>query len=321
MRYQGLKYLLGLCFLIGLQAASMQASAATSTYAKTRYPIVMVGGFLAFDSILGIEYFYGVSDELRKNGATVLDSNVSKFQTNEFRGEELIRQIEDYLAVTGASKVNIIGHSQGAATARYVAAVRPDLVASVTSVHGMNRGTPISTYIQQVATPGSVAETLMEGLTRGFGYVVSLISGGPNPGSQSAIAIMKGADPEDYKRFNALYPAGMPTTACGTRGDASKNGVRYWSWGGVGGYFGTTTNAMDPVDTMMLNFTALMLGNKITHDGVVPLCGQYLGTPIRHNYRHNHVDAMRHLFGLMGVETDPKTLYRTHANRLKIAGL
>ena len=47
----------------------------------------------------------------------------------------------------------------------------------------------------------------------------------------------------------------------------------------------------------------------------------YLGKPIRHNYNHNHADAIRQLFGLMGWETDPKTLYRNQANRLKNAGL
>lgn len=321
MRRKLLGHAIGLALTLGLSTLSSPASAAASTYAQTRYPIVLVGGFMAFDSILGIEYFYGVGDDLRKNGAAVLDSNVSKFQTNEFRGEELIRQIESYLAITGASKVNIIGHSQGAATARYVAAVRPDLVASVTSVHGMNRGTPVASFFKQIVAPGSFAESLMEAFTKGFGYVVSLISGGPNASAQSAIAIIKSADPEDYKRFNALYPAGMPTTECGTRGNAQENGVAYWSWGGIGGYFGSTTNPLDPMDTMLLSLTSQMIPSGVKNDGVVPLCGQYLGTPIRHDYRHNHVDAMRHLFGLQGLATDPRTLYRTHANRLKNAGL
>ncbi|CBL44416.1 Lipase [gamma proteobacterium HdN1] len=313
-------YLLGAALLLGSPFATENAEAA-STYAKTRYPIVMVGGFMAFDSILGIEYFYGVSDDLRKNGATVYDSNVSKFQTSEFRGEELIRQIEDYLAVTGAEKVNLIAHSQGAPTARYVAAVRPDLIASVTSVHGMNRGTPVATFFGKVAPPGSMVGYALEGIAKGFGYIFTLITGGPNAGEQSAQAIIVGADPEDAKRFNALYPAGVPKTECGKRGDAKVNGVSYWSWGGIGGYTGPITNPMDPMDTLLINFTSMLLPKYIKHDGVVPLCGQYLGTPIRHNYRHNHIDAMRHLFGMTGFAVDPKTLYRTHANRLKKAGL
>lgn len=318
MRKKIFAYCMGLTLLVGMHLQANTANAATSTYDQTRYPIVLVGGFMAFDSIFGIEYFYGVSDELRKNGAVVLDSDVSKFQTNEFRGEELIHQIENFLAVTGASKVNLIGHSQGAATARYVAAVRPDLVASVTSVHGMNRGTPIATFFLKVAPPGSAAAALLDGVTKAFGYLVSLLSGGPDATAQSAIAIMKGADPEDYKRFNALYPAGLPASDCGTVGDASKNGIAYWSWGGTGA---AVTNPLDPLDTLLLNLISKMIPSGVKSDGVVPLCGQYLGIPIRHSYRHNHIDAMNHLFGLIGFEVSPKSLYRTHVNRLKTAGL
>lgn len=323
MNFSWFKTVVSTILVLGLQQGANAGifSSSSATYAKTKYPVVLVGGFLNFDSLLGVEYFYGIGDDLQKNGATVLNANVSPYQTNEFRGEELIAQIEDYLAVTGAKKVNIIGHSQGAPTARYVAAVRPDLVASVTSVHGMNRGAPIATFIKNFAPEDSVQWAIMEGLTSGMGAIVSLLSGGPNPFEQSAEAVLKGADPDDYVRFNASYPAGMPTSDCGTKGDAKVNDVYYWSWGGVGGYFGTQTNALDLVDSFLLDYIALTFKSDVKNDGVVPLCGQYLGTAIKHSYRHNHVDAMRHLFGLMGIETDPKTIYRTHANRLKNAGL
>ena len=41
-------------------------------YTKTKHPIVLVHGFIGFDNILGIDYFYQVPTDLRKNGATVL---------------------------------------------------------------------------------------------------------------------------------------------------------------------------------------------------------------------------------------------------------
>ena len=72
------------------------------SYADTRYPIVLVGGIIAFDEIAGLDYFYGIADDMRDYGADVYESNVSAMQSNEFRGEELITQIENYLAVTGA---------------------------------------------------------------------------------------------------------------------------------------------------------------------------------------------------------------------------
>ena len=308
-------------FCLSFLASTQPANAISKDYAKTRYPIVLVGGFLAFDSIFGIEYFYGIADNLRRYGATVYETDVSELQDNETRGEELLRQIEEILAVTGADKVNIIAHSQGSPTARYVAAVRPDLVASITSVHGMNRGTPIGDFFNQLAPNNSLALQLMDALAQGFGFVWSSLSGGPNAGGQSAEAIIRAARPDNAAAFNQRYPQGMPTAACGPRGAAQVNGVRYYSWGGIGGYFFTQTNPLDLLDSAMYGITGLMFPKGMKHDGVVPLCGMYLGTPIRHNYHHNHTDAQRQLFGLVGMEVNPLVLYRNQANRLKKAGL
>jgi triacylglycerol lipase len=138
---------------------------------------------------------------------------------------------------------------------------------------------------------------------------------------QSAIAVIQGADPVDYLRFNKLYPQGMPTSECGKSGAAKVNGVQYWSWGGTGGLFFFQTNPLDLLDTAMYGITPLLFPKGVKHDGVVPLCGQYLGKPIRHTYAHNHTDAQRQLLGLVGITVNPLTLYRDQANRLKKAGL
>lgn len=286
------------------------------SYADTRYPIVLVGGIIAFDDIVGIDYFYGIADDMRDYGAVVYESNVSALHNNEFRGEELIVQIENFLAVTGASKVNLIAHSQGSPTSRYVAAVRPDLVASVTSVHGENRGTAIADVLSGVAPEGSTIEGLADSLGNAFGLLWESLSGAPNPGGQSTADVLAASTTEGMAQFNAQYPQAMPAGQCGTEGAHNVNGVRYWSWGGTGVH----TNFLDMFDVLLVSVTQLaFIGEK--HDGILPLCGMYLGKPIRHNYRHNHADAIRHLFGLMGWETDPKTLYRNHANRLRKAGL
>lgn len=310
-----------LFFCLGFVLTSPSLHAASKTYAQTQYPIVLVGGFLAFDSIFGIEYFYGIADDLRRNGAAVYETDVSELQDNETRGEELLAQIEEILAVSGARKVNIIGHSQGVPTARYVAAMRPDLVASITSVHGMNRGTPIGTFFSNIAPENSLVLSLMNAMTKAFGFVWSSLSGGPNAGGQSAEAIIRAANPVDAERFNKMYPQGLPTAACGTKGAAQVNGVRYYSWGGIGGRFFVQSNPFDLLDAAMYGITPMMFPKGVKHDGVVPLCGQYLGTPIRHNYYHNHTDAQRQLLGLTGFTVNPLVLYRDQANRLKKAGL
>ena len=312
----------GLLAALTLLATTSQAHAwwpfgKDKSYADTHYPIVLVGGIIAFDDIAGVDYFYGIADNLRDYGAQVYESNVSALQSNEFRGEELIIQIENYLAVTGADKVNLIAHSQGAPTSRYVAAVRPDLVASVTSVHGENRGTALADVIRGITPEGGIAEDLAESIAGAFGALWEFASGGPNPNDQSASAVLAASTTEGMAEFNQHYPQALPGDTCGTSGQHNVNGVRYWSWGGTGVH----TNLLDPFDSLLVTVTQFAFPSGVKHDGILPLCGMYLGKPIRHDYRHNHADAIRHLFGLMGWETDPKTLYRNHANRLRNAGL
>src|SRR5205823_2947851 len=84
-----------------------------------------------------------IRSDLAAGGAKVFVTEVSQFNTPEVRGEQLIAQLEQIRAITGKPKVNLIGHSQGGFDVRYVAAVRPDLVASVTTIGTPHRGTQI----------------------------------------------------------------------------------------------------------------------------------------------------------------------------------
>ena len=130
------KTLLALCVGSSL-LLSGQADAGlfgSTGYTKTKYPIVLTHGMLGFDSILGVDYWYGIPSSLRSDGASVYITEVSQLNTSELRGEELLDQVEEIAAISGKGKVNLIGHSHGGPTVRYVAAIRPDLVASVTSV-------------------------------------------------------------------------------------------------------------------------------------------------------------------------------------------
>ena len=118
------------------------AANAASTYSKTKYPIVMVHGAFGFDSILGIvDYWYFITSNMRNRGANVYVVSMSDAALHEKRGEELRGDIRQILALSGASKVNIIAHSQGATAARYVAALEPQWIASISCAHCMNEGT------------------------------------------------------------------------------------------------------------------------------------------------------------------------------------
>lgn len=114
--------------------------------------------------------------------------------------------------------------------------------------------------------------------------------------------------------FNQNYPEGIPATACG-EGDYEVNGVRYYSWTGAS----TFTNALDPTDAAM---TVLGLAFDGPNDGLVGACSAHLGQVIRDDYAMNHLDEINGLLGIHHLfETDPVTLYRQHANRLKLQGL
>ena len=147
-------------------------------YTQTRYPIVLVHGLFGFDSALGIDYFYGIPDALRQGGAKVYVAQVSAANSTEVRGEQLLAQVNTILAITGAAKVNLVGHSHGGPTARYVAGVAPGKVASVTSVGGVNRGSRVADIMRGVAPAGSVSETIANGAASALVALINLTSGG-----------------------------------------------------------------------------------------------------------------------------------------------
>ncbi|MFL9813121.1 triacylglycerol lipase [Stutzerimonas sp. VN223-3] len=309
------KTLLALC-LGSAMALSGQVHAglfSSSGYTQTRYPIVLTHGMLGFDSMLGIDYWYGIPHALRRDGAQVYVTEVSQLNTSELRGEELLDQVEEIVAISGKPKVNLIGHSHGGPTVRYVAAVRPDLIASVTSVGAPHKGSDVADLIRKIPE-GSGGETIVAGLVNGMGALIHFLSGSPSTEPQNALGTLESLNSEGAARFNAKYPQGIPTSECG-EGAYKVNGVRYYSWGGTS----PLTNPLDISDAML---GAGSLAFDEANDGLVGRCSSHLGMVIRDNYRMNHLDEVNQVLGLTSLfETDPLTVYRQHANRLKNAGL
>jgi triacylglycerol lipase len=288
-----------------------------SSYAKTRYPIVLAHGMAGFSQIGPVDYWYGIPQDLTANGANVFVTQVASFQSSEVRGEQLLAQVQDILAITGAPKVNLIGHSHGAQSIRYVAGVAPQLVASATSVGGPNTGSPVADVIKGVTTIpglGPLATPVIAGVVNGFFAVVDILSG--KSYEQDALAGLDSLTTSGAAAFNANFPAGLPAagTPC-AQGASIVNGVRYYSWSGTG----HLTNVLDPLD---LPLAATGLAIPGANDGLVGQCSSHLGVVIRDNYNMNHLDEVNQLFGLVSIfETNPKTVFRTQANRLKNAGL
>ena len=283
-------------------------------YTKTRHPIVLVHGLLGFDSLLGIyDYFYGLPSQLRSGGAKVYIANVSSSNFTEVRGEQLIRYLDQLKATYGHTKFNLIGHSHGGPTVRYVASVRPELVASMTSIGAPHTGSKVADGLRTVAPPGSILESTLAGFVNALSLFIELLSGDADP--QNALGALTSLNSAGAAAFNNLHPQGRPTTACG-QGAAVVNNVRYYSMGGTS----VLTNILDISDPM-LGAGSLFFGWE-QNDGLVGQCSSHWGVVLRDNYGWNHLDEVNQILGFRGLfSSSPASVYRAHANRLKNAGL
>ena len=159
------------------------------------------------------------------------------------------------------------------------------------------------------------AVTLLAGIVNGLGALINFLSGSSSDTPQNSLGSLESLNSEGAARFNARFPQGLPTTACG-EGAYVVNNVRYYSWSGTR----PLTNALD-VSDLLLGASSLTFGGE-ANDGLVGRCSSHLGMVIRDNYRMNHLDEVNQTLGLTSLfETDPVTVYRQQANRLKNAGL
>jgi len=283
-------------------------------YTETKYPIVLVHGLFGFDTLAGVDYFFGIPQALTKSGATVYVSQISAANSTEVRGEQLLEQVQEVLAITGAEKVNLIGHSHGGPTARYVASVAPELVASVTSIGGVNKGSRVADILRGTIPEDSLPEGVAVKITEAFVAMINLLSGGGDL-PQDPLEALASLTTQGSLEFNQKFPEGVPTTECGEGDYIGPNGVYYYSWTGDRNF----TNALDPSDAFLV---VLGLAFDEPNDGLVGTCSTHLGKVIRDDYKMNHLDEINGLLGITHLfETDPKTLYRQHANRLKLQGL
>ncbi len=295
----------GLALVMGagvLTAHAADVSATQQSSAQTKFPIVLVHGLMGWDTILGLDYWYQIPAALRKSGATVLVAKVSAVNDNNVRGEQLLKQLQAWSAANGYKKFNLIGHSQGGPTARYVAGVAPTLIASVTTVQ--------SPHTVDTTEPDSIVSLLSTspGLFATVGKLIDWISGhGALPQDPAALS----AWAANTAAFNAQWPAGMPTAYCGQGAELAENGVRYYS---IAGHT-AKTNAWDPSDLLFKE-------GVVPSDGLVPVCAAHWGRVLRDDYPWNHFDGVNQFFGLIGKGApDPVSFYLQQATRLKALGL
>nr|WP_180204052.1 triacylglycerol lipase [Pseudomonas sp. SbOxS1]NYU03878.1 triacylglycerol lipase [Pseudomonas sp. SbOxS1] len=290
----------------------------------TRYPLVLVPGMLGFIRLVLYPYWYGIAEALRRGGAVVFAVQVSPLNSSEVRGEQLLARIEEILRQTGAGKVNLIGHSQGSLTARYAAAKRPDLVASVTSVAGPNHGSELADYLHRHYPHDSVMGRLLSLLIRWVAALMSLLETGYR-GEKLPVDIHAShhsLTTAGVALFNQRYPQGLPDT-WGGQGPEEVNGVRYYSWSGTlqPGKTDRGRNLFDGTNRSCRLFARTFVREAGHCDGMVGRYSSHLGTVIGDEYPLDHFDIVNQSLGLVGKGAEPIRLFVEHAARLKAAGL
>ncbi|CAG8869426.1 Triacylglycerol lipase [Pseudomonas fluorescens] len=290
----------------------------------TRYPLVLVPGMLGFVRLLVYPYWFGIVPALRRGGAQVFAVQVSPLHGEAVRGEQLLAIIEDICQRTGASRVNLLGHSQGALTARYAAAKRPDRVASVTSIAGPNHGSELADYLERKAPGDSAQGRVLKALLYGLGVLMGWLETGwrrerlPIDVHASHQALTSAG----AALFNQAYPQGLPTV-WGGEGPAEVDGVRYYSWSGTlqPGLTDQGRNRFDGSNRFCRLFARGFVKEAGQCDGMVGRFSSHLGQVIGDDYPLDHLDIVNQSLGAVGKGAEPVQLFTEHAARLKAAGL
>jgi len=281
--------------------------------AQTRYPIVLAHGLMGFGYMGKQSYWRNIPETLRAHGAQVYVTQVSSFNSSELRGEQLLAQVQQIMKETGASKVNLIGHSQGSHSVRYVAGLHPEWVASVTSVAGPTTGSEVADWVDGLGHTQPWAQQALLASGNALGAVINWFTDAQLP--LDTRGAMVSLSSTGAAAFNKRFPAAVPTAPCG-EGEHVVQGIHYYSWSSVGQFY----NALNEADYVMA-LSGKAFSREADNDGLVGRCASHLGQVIRDDYPMNHFQSVNQLGGLTGPGVDPVALYVEHARRLKAAGL
>jgi len=218
---------LPVALLASLSILAGSAGAASAAAPKTSYPVVFAHGMGGFDDLLGYDYWgddYGtfVGDACNEfleitcngnlnGGQKAYVAQVMPFQTSEVRGLDLANDIEGFLATSGASKVNLIGHSQGGIDIRKAARVLYERygtakVRVLISISSPHRGSPVAKYILDL-NPGVIS--VIDALASYYGDTIYQAGNDGYAGAKQLVYNDYSASDgitTGMQAFNALYP-------------------------------------------------------------------------------------------------------------------
>ncbi|MCB0218488.1 MAG: alpha/beta fold hydrolase [Chrysiogenetes bacterium] len=266
-----------------LVATASPAFAGGSEPPAAQYPIIIGHGF---GGGLGSgEGFGRIPAALREDGHSVFITKVSAFGTHEVRGEQMIDQVEEILAISGKAKVNLIGHSAGGQDVRYAAHVLgASKVASVTTLGTAHRGNLSSELIMLVldGDPTGITPALADAFFDLFG-LPALNEGEPMP--QDFVNAMRGFTRASMHTWNEVI--------------TNAPGVYYQSYGGTR----LINNLLDPAD-LALAVTGIIYGFE-PNDGLTPLWSSGWGNERNLRLKANHMDLIDQTSGMTGDFSAP----------------
>ncbi len=261
------------------------------------YPVVLAHGFFGFNQFAGIDfidYFFHVKAALDAAGEhEVFTPAVDPFNNSTVRGNQLLAEVQRVIATTGRARVNLVGHSQGGLDARVVASLRPDLIASVTTIATPHLGTKVSDVILMIASDPNFRD-LADALVRLVGAPLWDALGNQTSVflSLSQFSTTGAAD------FARMYPdgAGVPYYSIGGR-TALNAGLTECLFGGRPDFITRWDARLDPVDPLLSVPQLILAGARgLPNDGLVGVhesrYGHFLGC-----IPADHLDEVGQLLG------------------------
>jgi triacylglycerol lipase len=255
-----------LIFLIILSVSTSVFAGSSGSSAKPldgSYPVVLAHGILGFDDSSGfaagaLKYWGGMDDYLKSEGADTLTPGKTAMANLDVRAQQQKDQILYWMAANGYSKVNIIGHSQGAIDTRYMISNlgMSSKVRIYTSLNGVNHGTPVADIALGVV-PNWMEPFVASVVNAFMGFVYA-------DNEQDLVGMTESLTIQYANAVNAASP--------------DKYGVKYYSYGSHMAW-------ADPVQHPLMfalhpvTWTGgLFYGVGASNDGVVPESSQHYGT-------------------------------------------
>jgi triacylglycerol lipase len=283
----------------GAAGTSGAAGAAGAAETLPPYPIVLCHGFFGFQDFAGVNfitYFYEVKDHLASQGETdVFTPAVDPFNDSTARGADLYAQVQMILAQTGASKVNLIGHSQGGLDARVVAHDHPEVVASVTTIATPHGGTPVADVALKIDSDPN-EQALVDDLVKLVGIPLYDAAGNTTSLAKS----LEQMSTPGMKAFNAQYTdaPGIPYQSFAGRSNLSLAqpdcDVAYEQ-----PFLSPFDMTLDPVNALLSVPAAICNGAQIPaapNDGLIRVADAKWGT-FRGCMPADHFDEIGQLLG------------------------